>query len=50
MSRADGIDATLAKFKLDAIVFPSNAPAWTTDHINGDHFAGGNTTFPAVAG
>ena len=50
MSRSDGIDATLAKFKLDAIIFPSNAPTWPTDHINGDHVAGGNTTFPAVAG
>ena len=35
------IDATLAKFKLDAIVFPTNAPSWPTDHINGDHVAGG---------
>ena len=50
MSRAQGVDATLAKFKLDAIVFPSNAPAWPTDYVNGDHVAGGNTTFAAVAG
>lgn len=50
MSRAEGIDATLAKYKLDAIVFPSNQPAWLTDYLNGDHFTGGNTTFAAVAG
>ena len=50
MSRADGIDATMDKYKLDAIVFPSNQPAWPTDHLNGDHFTGGNTTFAAVAG
>lgn len=50
MSRAEGIDGVLAKHKVDAIVFPSNAPAWVTDHINGDHVAGGNTTFAAVAG
>ena len=49
-SRAEGIDATLAKHRLDAIVFPSNQPAWLTDHLNGDHFTGGNTTFAAVAG
>ncbi len=50
MSRTEGVDATLAKHKLDAIVLPSNAPAWPTDHLNGDHVAGGNTTFAAVAG
>jgi amidase len=50
MARTEGIDATLAKNKLDAIVFPSNGPAWPTDHVNGDNFGGGNTTFAAVAG
>ncbi|HKS05108.1 MAG TPA: amidase [Gemmatimonadaceae bacterium] len=50
MSRAEGIDATLAKHKLNAIIVPSNQPAWVTDHLNGDHFTGGNTTFAAVAG
>jgi amidase len=50
MARTEGIDAALAKNKLDAIVFPSNGPAWPTDHVNGDHFGGGNTTFAAVAG
>jgi amidase len=50
MSRAKGIDAALAKFKVDALVFPSNAPAWPTDYLNGDHVTGGNTAFAAVAG
>ena len=50
LSRTLGIDATLARHKLDAIVLPSNQPAWTTDHLNGDHYTGGNTTFAAVAG
>ena len=50
MARTEGIDATLAKHSLDAIVFPSNAPAWLTDHLNGDHFVGGDTSFAAVAG
>ena len=50
MSRAEGIDATLAKHKLNAIIVPSNQPAWLTDHLNGDHYTGGNTTFAAVAG
>jgi amidase len=50
MSRAQGIDATLAKSRLDAIVLPSNQPAWPTDYLNGDHYKGGDTTFAAVAG
>ncbi len=50
VARTEGIDATIAKHKQDAIVLPSNQPAWTTDHLNGDHFTGGNSTFAAVAG
>jgi amidase len=49
-ARTEGIDATLASHRLDAIVCPSNQPAWPTDHLNGDHFTGGNTSFAAVAG
>ena len=36
--------------RLDALIAPSNSPAWQIDHANGDHDAGGNTTPPAVAG
>ncbi|HEY6090116.1 MAG TPA: amidase [Gemmatimonadaceae bacterium] len=50
MSRTDGIDATMNKYKLDAIVAPTGAPAWTTDLINGDHFTGASSTPAAVAG
>ncbi len=46
----EGVDATMARHRLDAIVLPSNQPAWTTDLLNGDHFTGGNTSFAAVAG
>ncbi|MEO5800857.1 MAG: amidase [Gemmatimonadales bacterium] len=49
-SRTEGIDATMNRGRLDAIVLPSNQPAWTTDLLNGDHFTGGNTSFAAVAG
>ena len=46
-----GIDAALKKYKIDALIAPSNAPAWTTDLINGDHVVGGDVTqAPAVAG
>jgi amidase len=50
MSRVDGIDATMDKYKLDAIVAPTGGPAWTTDLINGDHFSGASSTPAAVAG
>ena len=50
MSRTDGIDATMDKYKLDAIVAPTGSPAWTTDVINGDHFSGASSTPAAVAG
>jgi amidase len=50
MSRKDGVDATMKKFKLDALVAPTDSPAWLTDLIDGDHFLGGSSTIAAVAG
>jgi amidase len=50
LSRAEGIDATMTKYKLDAIVAPTGGPAWPTDLVNGDHFGGGSSTPAAVAG
>ncbi len=50
LSRTLGIDATMTKHKLDAIVAPTGSPAWTTDLVNGDHFSGGSSTPAAVAG
>jgi amidase len=45
-----GIDAALAANDLDAIVAPTNTPAWPTDLINGDAFLFGSSGFAAVAG
>src|SRR5258706_5866118 len=39
--RQDGLDKTLNDLKLDALVAPSDGPAWPIDYINGDHFSGG---------
>ncbi|MBZ5654176.1 MAG: amidase [Acidobacteriia bacterium] len=50
LSRAQGIDFVMNKFKLDALVAPTGGPAWLTDLINGDHFGGGSSTAAAVAG
>ena len=48
---AQGIDATIAKYKLDAIVAPTQGPAWLIDLVNGDPGGGGSFTAPAaVAG
>lgn len=49
-SRADGIDATIAEHRLDAIMAPTGGPAWPIDVINGDHFGGGSSGYAARAG
>jgi amidase len=36
LSRTEGIDATMRKHRLDAIVVPSGGPAWMIDLANGD--------------
>ena len=50
LSRTEGINAVMDERRLDALVAPSNAPAWRTDYANGDHYVGGNSTPAAVAG
>jgi amidase len=50
LTREQGIDAVMAKNRLDAIIAPTNGPAWVTDYLNGDHFAGSSSTAAAVAG
>jgi amidase len=50
LSRAEGIDALMNKFNLDAIVAPTAGPAWPTDWANGDHSVGGSSNAAAVAG
>jgi amidase len=50
MSRTDGIDAVMTKYRLDAIIAPTGGPSWKTDLFNGDHFTGGFSTPTAVAG
>jgi amidase len=44
------IDDTIAANHLDAIIAPTNSPAWTTDLINGDHFSIGSSSPAAIAG
>ncbi len=50
LSRAEGIDAALSKYKLDAIVAPTTVPATLNDLVLGDGNWPACTTPAAVAG
>ncbi len=50
LMRAQGIDAVMNQYKLDALVAPTGGPAGLTDLIDGDHDVGGSSTPAAVAG
>jgi len=50
MTRTEGIDAILAKHKLDALAGPTAGPAWLTDLVDGDHPDSGCSSPAAVAG
>ena len=50
LSREEGIDKVMLAERLDALVAPSNGPAWLTDFIKGDNSGGGFSQPAAVAG
>lgn len=50
LSRVEGLDKVIDDNRLDAVVAPTGNPAWPIDLVNGDHFLGGCSTPPAVAG
>jgi len=50
LARRRGIDATLARHRLDAIVAPTGGTPWLIDLVNGDASSGGSSTPAAVAG
>jgi len=51
LTRTEGIDATLNKHRLDALVAPTQGPTWFIDLVNGDGGSGGSSSSPAaVAG
>ncbi len=50
LTRDEGIDLVMDKYNLDALVAPTDSPGWMTDLVNGDHFLGGCSSLPAVAG
>ena len=40
----------MATYELDALIAPTGAPAWKTDHVNGDHYTLGSSSPAAWAG
>jgi len=44
------IDELLAEHELDALISPTNGPAWLIDHINGDSFGIGSSSLAAISG
>ena len=53
LTQAEGLAAVMDQHQLDAIVGPSDAPAWKIDLVNGDHYImGGKASYSpaAVAG
>jgi amidase len=50
LTRKMGIDFLMEKHKLDALIAPTNGPAWNIDWVNGDHFVGGSSEPAAISG
>jgi amidase len=46
----EGIDAVMGNHRLDAIIAPTNGPAWNIDWVNGDHFSGSSSAPAAISG
>jgi amidase len=47
---ANGIDKILSDNHLDALIMPTDSPAWTTDLVLGDHFIFGTSSPAAIVG
>ena len=45
-----GLDGALQQHELDALLAPTNGPAWLTDHVNGDTYHIGSSSYAAVSG
>ena len=50
LSGVNGIDKALADFDLDAVIAPTDNPAWATDLLYGDRFLFGSSGLAAGAG
>lgn len=50
LTRSQGLDFVIRRYRLDAMIAPTGGPPWPTDWLNGDHFTGGYSSASAVAG
>jgi amidase len=50
LAGVNGIDKALATYQLDAVVAPSDTPAWVTDLLFGDNFKFASSGLAAAAG
>jgi amidase len=50
ISRADGLDHIIGSYRIDALVMPTDEPAWRVDVIKGDNDSSNTSFLPAVAG
>jgi len=50
LTRTEGIDAVMEKYRLDALVAMTAGPSWLIDLVDGDHDTGGSSSLAAVAG
>ncbi len=44
------LDDAFDRHQLDALVAITNGPAWKTDHVAGDHFGIGSSSYAAISG
>ncbi len=49
-TREAGIDKLLNEHDLDALITVTLGPAWSIDRLNGDHFSGSFSSYPAISG
>jgi len=49
-SKGDGIDKLMQDHKLDAMICPTDSPAWPIDYVLGDHQVATSSTPAAIAG
>lgn len=45
-----GIDNAMDEHDLDALIAPTNGPAWLTDPVNGDSYHIGSSSYAAISG
>jgi len=50
LTQKEGIDKVMDENDLDAIIAPTGAPAWKTDHVNGDAYIMGSSSPAAMSG